>query len=447
MSRPLVELWQTLSAKVLSCVLVDDGAVFPVLEIIRGNTDWFCPQHRIIWRAVVRCVDSSTPPTVEAVIARCDESQAGLIKSVANVFTEEDNRLLVYNTEQLKAIGILAGIRQIGKALAAVDNAEEIDKAIEEANAALAGIYADKNERDGTAASVDGVAWQQIEGYTAPPIPTGIGWFDELSGGMWPGCNYWIAAPYKAGKSTLMRNVLLHAALKGFSVNAYPAEGTREQFVLDCQAMLATKILFDRFGEAYRSKMRLSGIFIRRIWMTHQDTPILTPDEYSAIQEARKLWQLLPIRVWDTRDGIRDLTTLRYSIKRDKMKHGLSMAWLDYSQLFGNGASIYERQSQTALTIQEIAQEEQIVMCALAQKSEQGIRESNGSYTPGVKGGGDAAAAADGLFVPEINQEQPDVIKLELKLSRHTATGKGAHLFDRFSGLILRELSIKGLGI
>ena len=78
-----------------------------------------------------------------------------------------------------------------------------------------------------------------------------------------------------------------------------------------------------------------------------------------------------------------------------------------------------------------------IAFCMLNQKNEEGVRGSGESYSPNVKGGGDAAAAADFLLIPKIDKDVPNAMNLELKLSRHTRTGNGTHIIAPSSGLIL----------
>ncbi len=75
-------------------------------------------------------------------------------------------------------------------------------------------------------------------------------------------------------------------------------------------------------------------------------------------------------------------------------------------------------------------------MCVIAQKNEEGVRSSEG-YSPNVKGGGDAGAAADFLLQPRIDPELNGVLNVRLTHSRHTATGGGTHTLNRSSGLIL----------
>jgi hypothetical protein len=196
--------------------------------------------------------------------------------------------------------------------------------------------------------------------------------------------------------------------------------------------MFATEILI-RQGMP-REKLRLDGLFIRRYYWRKG---VLTKQEIDAVNEAKEIWQGLPIYVWDTRDGIRNLATLRYLVKRGRVHHGIKSFWADYSQLFGAG-NIYERQSSTALAVQDIATSENVAFCMLAQKNEEGVKSYNSSTpSPNVKGGGDAPAAADFLLEPRIDPDMPGIMDISLKLSRHTRTATGSHVLAPASGLIV----------
>ncbi len=246
--------------------------------------------------------------------------------------------------------------------------------------------------------------------------------------------NVWVTAAYKKGKSSLMRNFVLRALEDGHAVDVYCAEGSREMFALDCQAMIATRLLCERVPKPRLPALRLSGLFILRVWREQQ--PVLTGDELDAVHQARQIWEGYNVRVWDTSDGIRDLATFRHRVQRSKFEHGSRIHWADYSQLFGDGATLYERQSNTALTVQNVSQSEDVLVGMLSQRNEAAIH-GGGGYSAGVKGGGDASAAADVMLIPAIDNELPNTFRVTLKFSRHTGLGSGTHVINPSSGLIV----------
>jgi len=425
--------WQSLAHKVIAPVLVDSGAVFPVLDVLGRGLHWFPPKTAQVWRAVLQCIDENTPPTVEAVSLRCD-GQRGYVQTIANQWNDEDNRNVVYNATELRRLGSVAELRRIGREIAEVADHNNVLASVEYAQARLSGILAETANRKPDGKIVSDVAWQQIESFTAKAIPTGLEWFDKITGGLWPGMNAWVVGNYKAGKTTLMRNCILYALERGHAVDAFCAEGSREMFTLSCQAMIATKLLLD--GGASSKGLRLSGLFIMRVW--RDNLAILTKQELDAISEAREIWDSYNVRVWDTADGIRNLATLHHCIQKSRVEHGSLVHWCDYSQLFGDGDKIFDRQSKTALKVQEIATSENVVVVMLAQRNEAAIR-SGDSYSSGVKGGGDANAAADFELMPSIDEAVPDVLHVKLKYSRWTGLGSGNHALVGASRLIADE--------
>jgi len=430
----LAATWDTLAHKVLASILVDNGAVFPVLDVLGNGLHWWPPKAAQAWAGILQCVDEGIPPTVEAVKVRsgCDN---GYLQAVVNGWNDDDNRKVVYHAGELKKLGALAQVRRLGRELCEVTDPADVIASIGFAENRLSGLTAVTSNRKGDAVSVSASAWGQVDQFQGQGIQTGLGWFDGITGGLWPGWNVWLAGAYKSGKTTTMRNIIITAADQGHGVDAYCAEGTREMFTLDCQAMIATRLMCER-GIRRLDKLRLSGLFLLRVWKDR--LPVLTKDELEAINDAREIWEGYNVRVWDTRDGIRNLPTLRHRVRQSKFDYGSVMHWADYSQLFASdeGGTLYERQSKTALVVQEIAAENGVVFGMLTQRNEASIRDGSG-YSAGVKGGGDASAAADIMLLPMIDHEIKDQMKIKLKYSRHTGVGEDTHFINASSGLIV----------
>ena len=426
----LQSTWETLAHKVLASVLVDTGAIYPVLDKLGHTLHWWPKRSMKVWQAILQCMDADTLPTIEAVAARCGE--AGYVQSIANQFDPADNRKLLYHADELRRLGGLFEYRRLGHEMWKADNADDLPGAIAYAETRLGDLTTVMSSREGDSKSVSDSAWEQVHRFRGGGIPTGLGWFDEIAGGLWPGMNYWFVAAYKQGKSSTLRNCLLTALEAEHACDVFCAEGSRETFSIQCQAMIATKILLE---ESYELPLRLSSLFIYRVW--HYDLPILTKDELEAMNEARRIWDAYNVRVWDTRDGIRNLAMLKHRVRRSKYEHGSLVHWGDYSQIFNAdaGGPLYDRQSATALAVGEIATEEQVVFCMLSQKNEESIKDSSG-YGSGVKGGGDANAVADFEFIPVIDQELPSIMNIRLKYSRWTGKGYGEHILIPCCGLI-----------
>jgi len=426
----LQRTWETLAHKILASVLVDPGAVHPAHDVLGNSLHWWPKESAKVWQGVLQCMEAGALPTVEAVTARCGVD--GYVQTIANQFDSEDNRKLVYHAGELRRLGGLFEFRRLGHEMWKADDADELDAMVAYAETRLGGLLAEINNRQGDAKSVSDSAWEQIRKFDGNGVPTGLHWFDEMTGGLWPGMNYWIVAPYKMGKSSMMRSCLLTALEAGHACDVFCAEGSREWFVVQCQGMIATRVLLE---QGYEAPLRLSALFIFRAW--RKQLAVFTKDELDALNEARRVWDNYNVRVWDTTDGIRNLVALRHRIRRSKHEHGSLVHWCDYSQLFNNdaGGSLYDRQSVTALKVGEIATSEKVAVCMLAQKNEASIRDSSG-YSSGVKGGGDANAVADFEFIVSRDEQMPKIMLLRLKYSRWTSKGSGEHFIIPCCGLI-----------
>jgi replicative DNA helicase len=242
-----LKVWNELGDKILSCILTDHGAYYPVIDTLSPDVTLWSPQTRSVWKAIIGCVEADTLPTTEAVKLRLNgNTTPEYLNKLSRLWNDEDNAKVIYHAEQMKQVGLLAKLRAVGRELSATEDVNELNEAIERADVGLSAITAFNTDRKADAESVLNSAWAEVEAFDGQGIPTGLKWFDRLTGGIWPGFNYWINAAYKSGKSSLMRNIALNVAQKDHPVDIFAAEGSRETFVLDCIAMLATGLMLDR---------------------------------------------------------------------------------------------------------------------------------------------------------------------------------------------------------
>lgn len=163
-----------------------------------------------------------------------------------------------------------------------------------------------------------------------------------------------------------------------------------------------------------------------------------TPMQKQAIAEARAELDTWNLRVYDGRKGITEPDRLVHFIKRDRIIHGLNLYALDYLQLLGDG-KLFERMESATQRLQRITVTEGITAILLGQQNEAAIAEKGETYSPGVKGGGDAAAASDFLIRTKYDGlNKPDILTIQLKLARHARPGSQEYSINPQSGLILR---------
>jgi hypothetical protein len=427
--KEIVAAWEELSNNVLGVILSDPGAYFAVADEIGGNSGWFPPGDRAIWNAVVEAAVNG-PPTPEQVVLKTG-GVVGLDRLTMLAVSVDLNAsaMLPHNTRAMKEVGQLAAMRQIGQRLSKVSDPAQVLEEIGNADRELSRIAAVRKSRSSDAKTLSEDAFK----FSGRLVKTGMQWYDDLTGGLWTGKNHWIVAAYKSGKTTIARNWALHALRNSVGVSFFTAEEGREALTLDFITMIAAdSILKAQTGR--KMQTGLSSTKVIRSYLEPENVQ-LTSVEQEAIAYGREVWDGLNVRVYDQLDGITDLITLRHLIRSDKMNHGIDAAFFDYSQLFGSGQTIFERQSTTSLFFQAIAQTEDIAVVVLAQKSEEGVRQKN-DYSPHVKGGGDAPAAADFMVIPSIDEDMYGVITVKLHLARRTPKGEFTHTIDVNSGLL-----------
>jgi replicative DNA helicase len=450
MADPVTEIlanWETLSTRVLATIFVDPGAAIKVADIIGHNTHWIPQVHREVYKGVLACVEGekAIAPTTTNVSARCGGrkgTEIVVLEALAATYTASVGRDLLSNTEALKALGLMFELRGIGDLLTNVVNPDDVEDLIAYSEVALQAVTANKTEREADAKSISDAAWS----FQGEPVKSGLEWFDDIAGGYWTYMISWIAARYKGGKSTLMRNLALVAAENGVPIDIFIAEGSREGLALDFQVMMAVRWLV-RGGEEVMN-IRLSKLLVTRSIVTPDEVK-LTPQEKEALKMARADFERLPLRIWDAQDGIHNLITLVYKARTSRMEYGTKVIFIDYAQLLTTPgvAGVYEQSVSTAVTLQKLAAKEGIAVVVIAQKNERGVRQSgglDGGYSPEVSGGGSGPQTADFLWQPHLTKPPQfggklSVMLLPLTHSRHTDTGRGSHAVHPGSGLFVDD--------
>jgi hypothetical protein len=408
----------------------DKGAAVKVFENIGDQGYMFPPKDRPIWAAVKQCFSENQPPLVDAVSVRLN-GNSGYARVIAGQFNDIDNVRLEENLKNLALIGRTMLVRQYGQELTQVtpSNLEELTQTtINE----IGNLTAQRSTVRHDAAGIDAELWKRLKENPWQPVPTGIKWIDDSIGGLWPTMNFWFVAPYKSYKTSIARNISLHASKSDYPVVFLAAEGERTMFVLDCQVMLATEYLILN-GQHYQN-VDLDSLKVLRAMSGRQG---LTNVEWDAIEYGRETFKGLPIYVYDSGDNITGIATLKHTVRKAKLEHGAQLVWLDYSQLFGDSDNVVERGAELSRAIMEIEAKNEVALGLIGQQNEETVKGYNKSHSPGIKGGGDAPAAADGIFVSRVDPEMPGVMYLKAKLGRRFAGSKEHTHYVAASGLIV----------
>lgn len=301
---------------------------------------------------------------------------------------------------------------------------------------------------------------------TEPPpfVLTGIPWLDELTNGLGHGKFWWMVAPYKGRKTTVMLNIALGVVMscldKGTpppSVAIMSGEMLRREIVAQCVSMLAIVYLLreglydasDNRGVPlnliYGESLLKAGVYYRR-W---------DPRKVAAINWGITQWKRMDkcLRVYDRTDKggqLRTFANLRDAIQRDMYLHGGRFFFVDYLQVFSTGERAdddYERNKMGSYMLQDLVKNKGATIFVTAQQNEQTIKDGAG-YSPGVKGGGAAAQSAEYLMTAAYKTgdlpKDGTRIQLDMRLGRYTPTDENAPLdIHPPSGLLLNNTWIK----
>lgn len=425
------ENWLLLAHKILASVLADKGAASIAYEYIGSNTHFFPTKEQAIWTAVLQCLDEGIPSLVDAVSIRMTQD-SGYARIIANQFNEIDNLRLKENLEVFISLSRGMYLRALGNKLSEVNPADYSG----DVKHLLTGIETTLTDTSDAIYTMDDISRLLDDMLTSgkfSPVPTGIGWIDKSLGGFHTSMNFWVVAPYKSYKTSIARNICLNAARSGIGIGFMAAEGTKAQTVLDFRLMIATEYLI-KIGYDFRDINLDSKLVLNAA----NGNGYLNDVEKQALDYAKEELSDLPVFVYDATDNITDLITLKHKIKYLKRKHDIKMVWIDYSQLFGDPSQhSVERADNVARAVQNYAVLFDVAMCAISQQNEEAVKGNNKSHSPGVKGGGGAPAAADGLFISSKDAEDNHTFYLQAKLGRRFPPSEPHTHYSAKSGLIV----------
>jgi replicative DNA helicase len=276
---------------------------------------------------------------------------------------------------------------------------------------------------------------------------TGLPWLDAQTLGYDP-ANVWaIVAPYKMRKTTVLLNLLLHAALMGAIQNQpgvamLSREMTRKEISAILVAMLAVAYMRNK-GTAHKSiqmpsgePMRMDNISGKMLLRSGARYLKWEPDRVEAVNwgiaTLKKLGNHL--RIYDTTPGgtgLDDVDSALRVMRLDHTRHNGQIMMLDYFQLFGDKSRDGQKLSEyAAKEMQRITKELGLTTLIAAQQNESAVKgEYAGMHSPGVKGGGDLPQVVDYLMSSKYNDEtDTPELTLSMKLSRHSQ-GKQTETF------------------
>lgn len=448
MTTPSV--WE-LAADDLVAVLLNDeqGRNQIVYELNIMPAHMPTQQHRAVFEAVKACMAAGEPIHDTTVRDKCG-SVVPLDWYTQRAYLFDDSRLNMtsWNAGIVRKHGMSSGVRHILKKaddmLAGGTAYEDVTGRLMTALAGLDSGTTIRNETGGAAAD----EFAQLMNSDAPMLPkVGLPWLDALTGGVDRGHMWWIAAPYKSRKSTVMLNVALGLYMTWMtrggtgpapSIGIASGEMPRARISAQFVAMLAAAHIMrmHRWNGTYQHNGRdypmhqISPTLLQqarkeyRKWHPHRVEAV----DYG-IEQYRQSRNVM--RIYDrSHDGgaLGDLRSLMTIMRRDKHMFGTTVFFIDYLQMFmgDQDPTLFDYVSRASFNLQRFAASEGITLVILAQQNEETIK-NGGSSSGGVKGGGDPTATADYFITSKYRTgELPSdgsQLELMLKFSRHGVGG------------------------
>lgn len=441
MSAP-VTLRETERA-LIAVLLTEPRTIIPVSALLREAdfTDTLC---RRVFTKVVELAQAHKVPNAFTVASTTESVTLEALNDIVRIA----NPRLVQEVKALaKVIADEATYRRVQTvaerlAATAVQRPPDLATFVYDAQRTLGEAVQGKADRPSDLATIADEVEQLIADENGlVGIPTGMSWLTNRIGGIRPGRIAAIVAPYKSRKSTLARNMVLAGIRAKRNICVYLLEGDRATFYMDLWAMLATDYM-------HRSLTENDFLKEAHLDAEHLARKLRTTVQHDALEEARKeLADLTPyLHISDGRDGIGQLTQFTARLQRDRFLYHSEMVVLDHLQLMTDGShKLFETVENTVKVIQSFASSEGVAALILSQKNEASIDDDDDdeSYSPGVKGGGALAAAADYIVTVRYDgKHSPNFMQVKLKLTRRAQPGTKTYLINPSSGLILSQIEI-----
>ena len=363
------------------------------------------------------------------------------LKDVLSVYTPAIGAAFNTNCKLVLRYGLRASASRVAKIMAQqfddVDG-KPLETIVSQGTDILTGLNTGNRAKAVEAIEISNELDTYLDAPADVTIPTGILWLDNLTSGFAAGDVWMIAGAYKMRKTTLMINLCLYLAMRGISTTFLSREMNRQQVAAQMVAMLAVGDLLEH-GE-YDTKFKdhndkdafLNWIAPRKLLQVRNGYKAWDARKVRAIDAARAKFKALGkvMRIYDTtpdNGGLSDIASAQNAVKRDLFLYGTQVVFVDYLQLFNAPVTgTYEQTAYNSRAFQELAKRDPLTMVIAAQRNEEAIKNTEESYSPGIKGGGDAAAVADFALQTRYKYgTNSDETKLEIAmtLSRHGSGG------------------------
>ena len=343
--------------KLLSAMMLKDGKVIPdIIDLLKAE-DFYRPDHRLIYDAIVKIYSRGTPPNpllIEEELKRRDKMKLISLPYLLMLTDAEYStaRATKY-AETIREKSIRRQLNDAGMEIAddASDESKSIEDVLDSAGKKILSATLRNKQKGFTElvpilqSSLERIFNIRNHKDELSGVPTGLHDLDEVTNGFQKSDMIILAARPSMGKTALALNMALGAAKRGKVVAIFSLEMSKAQ--------LGNRLLSLE-----------SGISSQDLNTGH-----LTRDDLSDIVDASERLEDLKLYIDDTA-GLRILE-MRSKLRRLKHEHGLDLIVLDYLQLMQGGRQENRQQeiSEISRSLKAMARELEVPILALSQLS------------------------------------------------------------------------------
>lgn len=347
--------------KVLSAMMLKEGAVISTVANILTAEDFFRPEHRKIFNALVTVYNRGTPPDV--LLVENELQRTGELESVnrAYLFSLVDLEFTTARAEayanHIKEKSILRRLILAGTEIAdeAQNERNTVEDILEGAEKKILAVTTKTNQVGFESLTlVLQMSFDRIQHIHNHPdemagVTTGLTDLNRITNGLHKSDLILLAARPSMGKTALALNIAVNAARAGKVVALFSLEMSKTQ--------LGNRILSSWSG----------------VNSLHLNTGNLSDDDMRSLINALDEMSRLKLFIDDTA-GL-TLLEIRSKVRRLKHEHGLDLIVIDYLQLMQGGRSRLSEQnrqqeiSEISRSLKALAREMDVPILALSQLS------------------------------------------------------------------------------
>ena len=318
---------EQLEQTILGAALQDDSSAQLVTAKLSPH-DFYYPRNEMIFTALADAILKDEPTDAVTVASKIDHDRTG---GAPYLFQLIEVACLPAHVEHhiqtLKTASAKRRLGSAGLAIQQLSEAEDLEQALNEAQAYLDGVIdADSDEAKRVAETIDATMdrFIEIQEGTAPKgLMTGFYDLDEITSGLQPGQMVIVAARPGVGKSTLAVDIMRHLSIhEGIPTAIFSLEMSTHE--------INTRVLASE-----------ANVDIKRMRQGR-----MRSEDWDRVGKAREALDAAPMFIDESPEN-----TVMDIVAKTKMmvkRHGIKLIVVDYLQLLHSGKREESRQQEVA---------------------------------------------------------------------------------------------------